>query len=69
MSIENYYNSQFEGCKLSDADMMNEIKKTLKRVLIVQNKGVKDRLLLNHNINKYMLSSIKTNINSGITWY
>jgi hypothetical protein len=27
MSIENYYNSQFEGCKLSDTDMINEIKK------------------------------------------
>lgn len=32
MSIENYYNSQFEGCKLSDNDMMSEIKKIEKKL-------------------------------------
>lgn len=32
MSIENYYNSQFEGCRLSDTDMMDEIKKIEKNL-------------------------------------
>ena len=32
MSIENYYNSQFEGCRLSDKDMMSEIKRIEKRL-------------------------------------